>query len=191
MDYARATQIAAALGQSVAFLFGLIGILTNPFLIFIALFVWIGAAQEASMVQMKSALAGIPVSRAMLTDYRTLAPTDQLARAIDLIVTGSQQDFPVIEDGGVVGILTRTDLLVAVSQRGPTAGVGEVMRREFRIAESGELLETAFARLQECDCHTMPVIDKGQLVGLMTMENVGEFLMIQAALGSAARAVHL
>ena len=191
MDYMRATQIAATLGQSVAFLFGLIGLLTNPFLIFIALFVWIGAAQEASMVQMKSALAGIPVSRAMLTDYRTLAATDRLARAIDLIVAGSQQDFPVIEDGGVVGILTRTDLLVGVSQRGPEAGVGEVMRREFRIAASGEMLETAFARLQECDCHTMPVIDKGQLVGLVTMENVGEFLMIQAALGSAARSVHI
>jgi predicted transcriptional regulator len=143
------------------------------------------------MVQMKSALAGIPVSRAMLTDYRTLAPTDRLARATDLIVAGSQQDFPVIEDGGVVGILTRTDLLVALSQRGPTAGVGEVMRREFRIAASSEMLETAFARLQECDCHTMPVIDKGQLVGLVTMENVGEFLMIQAALGSAARSVHI
>ena len=191
MDYTRATQIAATLGQSVAFLFGLIGFLTNPFLIFIALFVWIGAAQEASMVQMKSALAGIPVSRAMLTDYRTLAPTDQLARAIDFIVAGSQQDFPVIEDGGVVGILTRTDLLVGVSQRGPQAGVGEVMRRQFRTANSGEMLETAFARLQESGCHTMPVIDKGQLVGLVTTENVGEFLMIQAALGSAARSVHI
>ena len=179
-------------GQTVdAILFGLVGFFSNPFLLFIALFVWIGAAQEASMVQMKSALAGIPVSRAMLTDFRTLAPSDSLARAIELILAGSQQDFPVMQNGHVAGILTRVDLLVAVSRHGPASMVSEVMRREFQAADSTEMLETAFARLQECDCHTLPVLHKGQLVGLVTMDNVGEFLMIQAALrgGAAARSV--
>jgi Zn-dependent protease len=71
LEYTRATQIAASLGQAIALLFGFLGLLINPFLLFIALFVWIGAAQEASLVQMKSALAGIPVRRAMVTDFRT------------------------------------------------------------------------------------------------------------------------
>ena len=53
MEYLKATQIAAGLGQGLAFVFGFIGLFTNPFLLFIALFVWIGAAQEASAVQMK------------------------------------------------------------------------------------------------------------------------------------------
>jgi Zn-dependent protease len=73
MDYTRATQIAANIGQGMAFLFGLVGLFSNPFLIFIALFVWIGAGQEAAMTQMKSALGGIPLERAMITDFRTLA----------------------------------------------------------------------------------------------------------------------
>jgi Zn-dependent protease len=64
LEYTRATQIAASLGQLMAILFGFVGLLYNPFLIFIAFFVWIGAAQEASMVQMKAALGGIPVSQA-------------------------------------------------------------------------------------------------------------------------------
>ena len=51
-------------------------------MIFIAFFVWIGAAEEASMVQMKSALGGIPIRRAMITDFQTLSPDDSLQQAL-------------------------------------------------------------------------------------------------------------
>ena len=74
MDYTRATQIAASLGQGMALLFGVVGFFYNPMLMFIALFVWIGAAQEASMVLMKSAIGGIAVSAAMMTTFETLTP---------------------------------------------------------------------------------------------------------------------
>src|SRR5690349_18311772 len=99
MDYVRATQIAASIGQAMAIVFGLLGLLTNPFLLFIALFVWIGAAQEASMVQMRTALSGIPVSRAMLTDFHSVAPDDPAKRVLELILAGSQEDFPVVDGG--------------------------------------------------------------------------------------------
>lgn len=94
MDYTRATSIAASIGQGLAWVFGFIGLFTNPFLLFIALFVWMGAAQEAGQAQMKSALAGLPVSRVMMTDFRALAPEDTLARAVEHILAGCQQDFP-------------------------------------------------------------------------------------------------
>src|SRR5213083_2574667 len=99
MDYVRATQIAAAVGQGIALVFGFIGLFSNPFLVFIALFVWLGASSEASMVQMRTALSGIPVSRAMLTDFHTLAPEDTAKRVLELILAGSQQDFPVVDGG--------------------------------------------------------------------------------------------
>ena len=185
MDYTKATHLAAALGQGMAFLFGLIGFFTNPFLMFIALFVWIGAAQEASMVQMSSALGGIPVSRAMLTDFHSLSLGDTLERAVNLILAGSQQDFPVLDNGRVLGILTRADLMVALAQKGAAVTVAEVMRRDFQTAEPNEMLDSAFQRLRECECHTVPVLHRDSVVGLLTADNVGEFLMIQAALGKA------
>jgi Zn-dependent protease len=189
MDYVQATQVAATIGQAIAFLFGLLGlVIPNPFLLFIAFFVWLGAAAEASMVQMKSALAGIPVQQAMVTDFRTLNPQETLGAAVDHILAGFQQDFPVLEDGRLVGILTRADLLSSLAKHGREAPISEVMQKEFETADPHEMLEGVFARLQECNCHTLPVVRNGQLIGLMTTDNLGEFLMIQTALKSHQQA---
>jgi len=127
MDYVHATQRAASVGQALALVFGLVGLFYNPFLVFIALFVWMGAAAESSMVQMKSALAGIPVSRAMITDFRSLAPGNSLQEAIEHVLSGFQHDFPVLEQGRLVGVLTREDLLKSLAQKGPETRVAGTM----------------------------------------------------------------
>ncbi|AXA37163.1 SREBP protease/CBS domain [Candidatus Sumerlaea chitinivorans] len=187
MDYVRATNIAATLGQAMAMLFGFLGIMGgNPILVFIAFFVWIAASQEASMAQIKGALGGIPVWRAMITDFRTVTPDETLADVAELIIAGSQPDFPVVEGNSIVGVLTRADLLQALATLGKDARVRDVMRREFMTLDPGEMLELAFARLNECACHTVPVVRNGRLIGLITPENIGEFLMIQSALSGKA-----
>ena len=187
MDYTRATHIAANLGQGMALLFGFLGFFSNPFLIFIALFVWIGAAQEESMTQMRSSFHGIPVDVAMITDFQTLRGQDTLARASQLILAGSQQDFPVLEDDRVVGILTRDRLMKALAQEGQSLAVADAMDTDFETALSGEMLQKAFTRLQSCNCRILPVLKNGELAGLLNMENVGEFMMIQSALKKSAR----
>jgi Zn-dependent protease/CBS domain-containing protein len=181
LEYVQATQIAASVGQGFAFLFGFIGLFTNPFLVFIALFVWMGAAQEASMVQMKYSLSGIPVTRAMLTDFQTLTPHDTLARVVGLILAGSQHDFPVVQDGQVIGILDRDTFMKVLSERGQSTPVVEVMRRDVTEIDSHEMVEAALRRLQENGSKTLPVTHNGQLVGLVTSENITEYLMIRSA----------
>jgi Zn-dependent protease len=182
MDYVRATNIAANVGQFLAFVFGFIGLFYNPFLVFIALFVYIGAAQEAGMVQMKAALGGIPIERAMLTHFHSLSPGDPLQRAIDLTLGGSQRDFPVLDDGRVVGLLSQEDLVKSLQQSPASNPVASAMRTEYQQCEPGDMLESVFMRIREDGAHTVPVIRRGQLVGLLTMENIGEMLRIQAAL---------
>jgi len=179
MTYTQATQFAASVGQGLAFVFGFIGLFANPMFLFIGLFVWIGTSQEAGAVQMRSALSGTPAQAAMLTDFEGLQPGDTLADAVRLTLRGSQHDFPVLERRRVTGILTRTDLLVGLAEHGQDLPVTAVMRREFLVAE---MLEIALQRLQECDCHTMPVVHDGRLVGLLTMDNLGEYLLIEAAM---------
>jgi len=187
-DYVRATNVAAAVGKAFALLFGVVGYfwLNNPLMIVIALFVWMGAAAEATTIEARSALGGVPVHRVMISEVRTLAPADPLARAVDFILAGFQQDFPVVADGRVVGVLTRAELLKALAQHGRDTTVAEVMQRDFQTTEPWEPLDRAFARLQGCRCQTLPVLRAGELVGVLTSENVGEFLMVQAALKGRA-----
>lgn len=187
LEYVRATQIAATIGQGLAFLFGLIGLFGNPFLLFIAFFVWIGASQEAGMVQMKNSIGGIPVTRAMLTDFKTLSPRDTLAQVVGLILAGSQHDFPVVDaNGTVMGILERDAFIAALSQQGQSAPVVGVMRRDVPSVDSHDMVESALMFLQESGAKTLPVMHAGQFVGLITAENITELLMIRSALKTTA-----
>jgi Zn-dependent protease len=183
LDHVRATEIAAHVGQGLALLLGFLGLFTNPFLVFIALFVWMGAAAESSMVQMRSALAGIPVRHAMVTHFRTLRPEAPLGEAIQYVLAGFQQDFPVEGPSGVVGVLRREDLLRTLAERGHQTLVGEAMTTEFAVADPSEMLEAALRRQEASPCKTLPVLADGLLVGLLTPGNVGELLSIRSAVG--------
>jgi Zn-dependent protease/CBS domain-containing protein len=185
MPYPLATARAATVGKLFAALFAIVGFFTNPFLMLIALFVWIGASQESAAAQMKGALDGIPVSHAMITDFRTLAPTDPLSRAVELLLAGSQQDFPVADEGRVMGVLTRQALLTALARRTEHLRVVDAMDRDVPNADPLEMLDGALQRLQQSTVRTMPVVARGELVGLLTMENVGEFVSVHAALARA------
>jgi Zn-dependent protease len=81
LGFVRATEIAAFIGQGVAFALGFIGLFYNPMLIFIAIFVYLAAAAEAHMVAMRAMSRGVPVSAAMMTQYATLAPEDPIEDA--------------------------------------------------------------------------------------------------------------
>ncbi len=186
MEYTRATQAAATIGQGFALLFGLIGILTNPMLLFIAFFVWIGASQESSSVQVREAISGIPIRRAMLTQFQTLDYNQRLSDAVDAILTGYQQEFPVMKGDEMVGVLTRSALVQGLAKDGPTANIVSVMDESFITADANEMLERVSERLQSCGCHSVPVFENDRLVGLVTMDNIGEFLMIQSALKRSA-----
>ncbi|MGH7638341.1 MAG: site-2 protease family protein [Gemmatimonadaceae bacterium] len=186
-DYAEATERAARVGRFFALLFGMLGlfVLGNPFLVFVALFVWLAAAGEAAAVQTSVMLDGVPIQRMMIRDVETLSPDDPLARPVRLILDGFQQDFPVVTDGVVHGMLTRAKLLKALAEQGDQTRVGDVMDRQFQQASPWEQADDVLTRLKACGCHSMPVVRDGQLLGVLTMDNVGEYVMVQAALKGA------
>src|ERR1035441_4203332 len=182
IDHMRATQIAASVGQGLALMLGLAGLLGNPFLVFIALFVWIGAAHEASSEQMRDAFSGIPIRSVMQTNFATLSTSNVLGDAVKATLDGAQHEFPVLWGDTVMGILTKANLLAGLSEHGPELPVTNAMTREFPMVESTEMLAAALSRLAESKLHTMPVIEDGKMVGLVTLENLGQYLMIQNAL---------
>ena len=192
LSYARATQFAANIGQASAFVFAFVALFgipgtsfhANPFLLFIALFVYIGASQEAALAQMRDVSRRFPVSSAMVRDFRSLPENATLQEAVDALLATSQHDFPVLdESGNVAGILTRHDLIGALRKNDPAIRVGDVMRRDIPTVTTGTRFEDAFRIMQECNCPAVPVLDgMKRLVGLLTPENVSELMMVQSAL---------
>ena len=69
----EATRIAAGAGQALAAMLGLFGLLYSNFMVvFVAMFIYIGASQEGAAVRGRLLTTGVPVRAAMITDFRTL-----------------------------------------------------------------------------------------------------------------------
>ncbi len=118
----------------------------------------------------------------MITDFKTLAPEEPLSRAVQLILAGFQHDFPVVGPAGPVGVLTHDDVVKGLAGGGPEVRVEQAMQAEFETADPSEMLEGALGRLQERDGGALVVMKDGQVVGLVTRENVGELVMLENAL---------
>lgn len=187
-DYAKATETAARIGKAFALLFGLAGlfVISSPMLVVISLFVWLSAASEAAAAQTAAALVDVPLASLLITDLDTLSPQDPLSRASELTIQGFQQDFPVVENGALVGMLSRADLVRGLTHHGSGATVATAMRRDFHSAMPDDTPEQALKELATDAGGSLPVIRDGELVGLLTAENVMEFLMLKGALASVA-----
>jgi len=183
LGFGRATQIAASIGQGVAFLLGFLGLFGNPMLLFIAVFVYLGAASEAHAVQMRQVSQGMLVSDAMVTRFESLSPLSRIEDAVQCLIHTTQHEFPIVDGAGVLrGILTRDDMIRALRDQGPETSVTEVMQRDIPTVHRLQSLENALRLLQEKRLPAIAVTDNaGQLVGLVTPENIGETMMVLAA----------
>lgn len=182
-DYATATRIAARVGQGMAILFAIFGVFGNSLgLLLIAVFVFLGAQAEAHEAQARGLFAGLRVRDAMITEFRALQEGATLADAVQALLSGSQTDFPVVSaDGRVAGVLPRDDLLRAVAGGERNAPIGAIMRRDCVTASEDDPLDAVVARIRESGCPLVPVLRDAGLVGLLTMDNLAELLMIRRA----------
>jgi Zn-dependent protease/CBS domain-containing protein len=184
IGHTRATEVAAAVGQFVAFLLGFAGLFWNPMLIFIAVFVYLAASSEAHMVALRAMAHGVPVTNAMMTQFARLTPQAHVDEAVQTLLRTSQGEFPVVDGAGKpVGLLGRHDLIRALKQLGPDARVADVMNMKMPSVGHRRCLDDALRLLQEKTAPAVAVVDTdGRLIGLVTSETIGEMLMLQQAM---------
>jgi stage IV sporulation protein FB len=189
LGFVRATQVAATIGQGLAFGFGIIGLFYSPMLILIAVFVYLAASSEAHVVALRSMSRGVPVGAAMMTQFVTLSPEDGIEHAVQTLLRTSQGEFPVVDASGKpVGLLTRNDLIRALKQLGPDARVGDAMSPGMPTIGQRQCLEDAFKILTEKQSPAVAVVDaNNRLAGLITSETIGEMIMLNNALPSGSR----
>jgi Zn-dependent protease/CBS domain-containing protein len=182
MEPVKATRIAAAVAQAFALLMAVVGFRYNLFLVFIAVFIWIGAVAEARMANVKFALSGLSAGKAMLTDFQVLQPDESLAQAVKLTLSGTQKDFPVLAGDKVVGVLRQSDLLRGLHDHGKLRRVDQEMQGDVPQADISEPLEAAMERMQAGESGLLIVTDGSRIAGIIDIDNITELLRIQKAL---------
>jgi Zn-dependent protease len=176
-----ATRIAASVGQLVAIAFIFIGFFYNPFLVFIGIFIFLGAQAEAQFAEAKSLLKGFTVADAMMREFPTLKPTDTIDHSSDLLLASQNRNFIVVDESGVAGTLSRDEIIKALREGKGSHPVSDAMSRDFLRLESSHSLEETWTKMQTTRKTAAPVFSGTELVGMMDTENVAEFLMISEA----------
>jgi Zn-dependent protease len=187
MDRIEATRKAASVGRFLAVGMGLLGVLYNPFLLFIAIFVWFGASTESSAERLKSILGRARARHAMLREFHTLAPDDTLSSAIDLTLLGSQKDFPVGYKNNLTKVLHYADLIDGLKQKGEHARISDLPLQDILVADINEPLENLIQDMQGNLGQMICVTEHGKIVGLLNLENIIEMIKIHEALEDHAR----
>jgi len=182
MPFGRATSIAVRIGQGLAWLIGLYGLLgRNVVAILVAIFVYVGAAQEGRMTQVKMALVGLRVRQAFSRRAQPVHPDDSLGRAVDMMLEGFQSDFPVCEDERLTGMLTHADVLLGLKERGPNVPVRDVMRHEFIAVRPDDDLFDVQQRMAEAQIDAVPVVEGEKFLGLLTRQDLEEVYRLVSA----------
>jgi len=178
MSYVGATRIAVRVGQALAIALGLAGlfVLHSPMLAIVAVFVFFGAAAEGRAVETRARLRGAPVSAAMTTALYPVEADQPLQEVAQWMMASRQDDFPVVENGRLIGLISRRDLEDAWQQHGPQATARHAMRSDMRPVSFDDDLAAVDARLQEGDQSAAPVVSGDRLVGVISLAGISDFL---------------
>jgi Zn-dependent protease len=193
MGMVRGTRVAATLGQILAVAGGLYGLMApQPLLVLVAFFVFLGASAEVAAVEARVAGEGLKVGQMMVTNFRSLPVHATLGDAVDLLLSGEQREFPVVDNNGrTEGILTRDNLIRGLSQRGPGSTVAQAMTSDAPTVNPSLGFQEALERLRSSGLPALPVVDPaGLLVGLLTSDNITDLLMVQRAQPNGVLGVH-
>jgi CBS domain-containing protein len=155
----------------------------NFLLALVAVFIFFGATGEAQMVRQRELTRGLSVSDVMGTrsHTETVTPYHTFGQVLDMVIHGYQEDFPVVdEDGELVGMITREEIMAAAHSPERYSSVRELMKTNVpTISSEADLFEEGLPILQQSGLRALPVTENGELVGMLTIEDVGEARLLR------------
>jgi Zn-dependent protease/predicted transcriptional regulator len=179
MDRVKATQIASSIGQFIAVVFLLIGLIENPFLIVIALFIFLGAYGENQMVHQLALLKGHTVEEAMMINITTFKPEDSIDLVVNKIISGTESNFVVVKEHQVKGLLYHQDI---IDNSNKNVLVQDIMNVNFKTINPSEELKKAFSLIYSEKKSFFPVVEKSKLLGAIDAVNLNEYILLQTKL---------
>ncbi|HJX72119.1 MAG TPA: CBS domain-containing protein, partial [Bacteroidales bacterium] len=180
----QATRIAARIGQLFAIFFAIWGLFHNPFLILIAVFVFLGAQAELQDVQSKSMLEGKKINNLLMRNFTPFNPQMHLKHAVDILLNGQEEEFVVLDGDKVVGVLTKNLIIKGLSEYGQDVEAEKIMETDFPTFETDDLVKDVYEKLQLSGTKIAPVLENGVLIGVINIKNIHEYLLVFEALNS-------
>lgn len=177
----KATRIAATTGQFFAVVFAIVGLYFNPFLILIAVFIFMGARSEYKMVLEESYFSNLKVKNVMIRKFDALESGQTLQDAADLLLSGYSTDFLVMKNHQVEGVLTRDDLLKAFAAMDHHRPLDIILRFQPPSVQENDSLKEVWSIMRSGNWPLLPVYDQMQLTGIVSVENIAEFFALQNA----------
>ncbi|MGH2667695.1 MAG: site-2 protease family protein, partial [bacterium] len=173
MPFGRATRISADIGKGLAVVMGLGGLLVGAvFLILIALFIYMGASQEAQGVELFDALEGVSVAEIMDVHVPSVQSADNLDGLVRLMLSTRTTGFPVVDDGSVVGIVTLSDLQEVPESSRPLLHVRDAMTRDLVVVSPEARASAALRLMVEHEIGRLLVVRDGRLAGVVTRTGI-------------------
>jgi len=169
----KATHIAVTIGHFFALVFGFLGIVYGHiFLIIIAIFIYMAAASEGQQVDIRESIKGFYVKDVLAKSFLVISPEATLGTVMDIMLKIHQEDFPVVENERLVGLLTRREIIMNLHRGGANLLVSEIMTKNFPVAKSSDSLLYIQKKMMESQLKAIPVVDAGELKGVVTLEDV-------------------
>ncbi len=179
MSAKRATQISAAIGQSLAILLGILGLFSGNFLlVLVAVFIFFGAGQESSEAQARTVLTTLRVGDAYNKHALTLEIGDRVSKVVDYILTSYQPDFAVLQGGKLIGVVTREDVLRSLATDPDDAYATWIMRREIVAVQADVPLGEVRQMMAEKGVRVVAVYEGETYLGLVSLEDISEALAV-------------
>jgi len=183
MEYGKATRIAVGFGHAFAVLFGFVGLIStppNPILIIIAFFIFMAASQEGMQVDLRLTLRKFSVKDVLPEQFFSISLSTRLSEVLALTLHSHQEDFPVVENGKIVGLLTRADVILTIHQFGVQKLVRDVMKKDFPVVQVNDALIKAHRLMEEWRIKAVPVLNRERVIGIVSLEDISRVYLLMS-----------
>lgn len=173
MPLYQATRIAADIGKGFAIVFGIVGLFAfSPFLILIALFIYIGANTESVAMKYTHLLQDVTVGQMMSGPVMTVPPNLPVTQMIDMMYTSKHLGFPVVERDQLIGMIT----LIDVNRTSPidrdALQVRDIMTRDPIVLPPSAPVIEALKIMTAHDIERIPIVQNDKIIGIVTRMDI-------------------
>ncbi|MFN7984991.1 MAG: site-2 protease family protein [Vicinamibacterales bacterium] len=174
LDWRVATRWAARTGQVMAGAMGLWALFTGHVMLgIIAIMVFFAAASAESEERAHGTLSGRRTVDACTRTPIVLADADRVETAVSHLLSSYQTDFAVMRGGDVLGVIERTDILIAIANGGHSQTVADIMRMPVRVQADDSLSNTR-QRLLDAEVQVAAVYRGQTFAGLINLTDIEE-----------------